>query len=133
MWKDFFNSGGADDQDYLVIRFIPYQIEVGSFAHKIAFEPRRWAPAVLVRKHAHTPSSTQTQTDAHVREWSSADVQRFLQSMQSERQPFYGKTGEGEHSDDDQDSIRSIGSDDDECPWQLIYTSPVDPSLKANL
>ena len=48
-WAGFY-PGGPEGETYVLIEFIPAQIEVMSIQHKIASEPLAWKPAILVKK-----------------------------------------------------------------------------------
>jgi general stress protein 26 len=45
-WGDFYDDGPHGD-DYVLIRFVPFQLEVVSLEHSIASEPKAWKPAIV--------------------------------------------------------------------------------------
>lgn len=47
-WRSYFPKG--PEEEYILIKFIPDQIELLSFGHKVTPEPFGITPAVLVRK-----------------------------------------------------------------------------------
>ena len=45
-WSEFYEDEHRGD-DYLLIRFVPFRLEMVSIGHGIAAEPRGWEPAVI--------------------------------------------------------------------------------------